>query len=234
MMEQRPELPPFHNALIIGASGGIGGAFAQALRAGRRSPTVRTLSRRDDGLEITDEGSVSRAAAAAGDAAFDLIVDATGALEIDGNGPEKAFSAIDPATMAKAFATNAIGPALLLKHFGPLLARDRPACFATLSARVGSIGDNRLGGWISYRASKAALNQVLRCAAIEFARTHPKAALIALHPGTIETALTRKYARGRYTATPEDAAHQMLATIAGVTPERSGSFIAYDGTTIPW
>ncbi len=234
MVSDIAEITAFNRALVIGSSGGIGAAFVRELRTAGEPRVVETLSRQENGLDITDEASVARAAAQLCGRPFDLIVNATGALEIDGAGPEKSFAAIEPGSMAKAFAVNAIGPALLLKHFGPLLARDRPARFVTLSARVGSIGDNRLGGWVSYRASKAGLNQILRCASIEFSRTHPNAALIALHPGTIETALTQKFARGRYTATADDAARQILATIAAVTPEQSGSFIAYDGAVIPW
>ena len=136
--------------------------------------------------------------------------------------------------MTAAFATNAIGPALLFKHFTRLLPLKSRGVFATLSARVGSIGDNRLGGWMSYRASKAALNQIVRCAAIETGRTRPQAVIVALHPGTIETALTERYAHGRYTATPAEAADQMIAVLDGLTPDMSGEFMDYAGEKIPW
>lgn len=222
----------FTNALIIGAHGGIGAALARRLTA--HNVPVTALSRHDDGFDVTREDTIERAAGALADQRFDLIVNAIGILEAGGAGPEKSFSAIDPADMAAIFAVNTIGPALVLKHFTALLADDRRAVFASLSARVGSIGDNRLGGWMSYRASKAALNQIVRCASVETARTHEHAAVIALHPGTIETDLTRKFARGRYTASPDDGADQMLATVNQLNHAQTGRFYAYDSTEIDW
>jgi len=195
-----------------------------------------TLSRGDDGIDITEEASLADAAEriASSDAPFDLIFNAAGALEIDGTGPEKSFREIDAATMLRAFETNAVGGALFLKHFLPLLATDRRAVFATLSARVGSIGDNRLGGWMSYRASKAALNQIVRCAAIETRRRNKQSIVIALHPGTIETPLTEKYARGRYTAARDEAARNLLAVCANRAADDSGGFFDYAGEPINW
>jgi NAD(P)-dependent dehydrogenase (short-subunit alcohol dehydrogenase family) len=218
-------------ALVIGASGGIGGALAAALEA--RGASVVGLSRRQDGLDLTDEASV---AAAAGrlEGPFGLILDATGALEIWGRGPEKSIGAIDPEVMAAQFAVNAIGPALLLKHFHALLPRAGRGVFATLSARVGSIGDNRLGGWISYRAAKAALNQIVRTSAIEIARKRPDSVVVALHPGTVRTALTARYVGGRPTVSPEAAAGNLLAVIDRLTPAETGGFFAWDGQPIPW
>ena len=225
------------NALIIGSSGGVGSALMRRLSA-RNGVAVRGLSRRADGLDITNDASVAGAAnalkEALGGERLDLIINAVGILDPDGEGPEKSLAAIRPEAMATVFAVNAIGPALVLKHFAPLLASDRPAVFASLSARVGSIGDNRLGGWTSYRASKAALNQIIRCASVEIARTHEQAAVVALHPGTIETELTRRFARGRYTASPDEGADDMLATLAGLTPDQTGRFFAYDGQEIEW
>lgn len=225
-----------NSALVIGASGGIGDAFVSVLSERIGAERVSTLSRRDDGFDITDEPSLAAQAARLSEtgAAFDFIIDATGTLEPAGFQPEKSFGKIDPVAMSAAFAVNAIGPALLFKHFAKLLpAKDR-SVFATLSARVGSIGDNRLGGWVSYRASKAALNQIVRCAAIEIGRTKPDAIILALHPGTIETALTRKYARGRYTASPTQAADQMINVLLGMTAEASGKFFDYAGEEITW
>lgn len=214
--------------LVIGASGGIGAAIA------RRLPEAATLSRRKDGLDIADEESLARAAARFKDRTFDLIFVATGVIESDGARPEKSFAEISGAAMARVLAINAVGPALIVKHFAPLLpAKDR-SVLAFLSARVGSIGDNRLGGWVSYRASKAALNQIVRCAAIEMKRTRPEAVALALHPGTIETALTEKYAKGRFTATPDEGAENLVRLCAGATPEMSGRFFAYDGAEILW
>jgi NAD(P)-dependent dehydrogenase (short-subunit alcohol dehydrogenase family) len=215
--------------LIVGGSGGIGGAIARALA----QTDVTTLSRSRDGLDLADEASIS-AAAAGIDGPFDLIFDATGALEIDGKGPEKALSDIEPEAMAAQFAVNAIGPALLLKHLAPKLAKDRRAVFATLSARVGSISDNRLGGWYGYRASKAALNQIVRSAAIEIARKWPEAVILTLHPGTVETALTAKFLGRHPAVTPDEAAANLLRVISERTPEDSGGFFAWDGTSIPW
>lgn len=217
-----------HSPLVIGASGGIGAAIA------RRLPEAVTLSRRKDGLDIADEESLARAAARFKDRTFDLIFVATGVIESDGARPEKSFAEISGAAMARVLAINAVGPALIVKHFAPLLpAKDR-SVLAFLSARVGSIGDNRLGGWVSYRASKAALNQIVRCAAIELKRTRPEAVALALHPGTIETALTEKYAKGRFTATPDECAENLVRLCAGATPEMSGRFFAYNGAEILW
>ncbi len=218
-------------ALVIGASGGIGAAVAAALAA--RGAQVVRLSRRGTGLDVTDEASVARAAGSLA-ISFDLIFDATGGLEIDGRGPEKTIAAIDPGAMAAQFALNAIGPALLLKHLHGRLAEDRRAVFATLSARVGSIGDNRLGGWISYRAAKAALNQIVRTASVEVARKRPMAVVVALHPGTVRTSLTAKYAGGHATVSPEAAAGNLLTVIDGLTPADTGGFFAWDGAAIPW
>ncbi|MFN0023367.1 MAG: SDR family NAD(P)-dependent oxidoreductase [Parvularculaceae bacterium] len=218
----------FTSALVIGASGGIGAAIAQKLGAPAR------LSRREDGLDITDEGSVASAAKDLAGQEFDLIFVATGVLAAEGARPEKSFAEVEPESFARALAVNAIGPALVVKHFAPLLARKGHAVLAFLSARVGSIGDNRLGGWMSYRASKAALNQIVRCASVEIGRTRPGAVVLALHPGTIETALTRDHARGRYTATPDACAGQLLGVCASATPAMSGGFFAYDGAPIVW
>lgn len=222
-------------ALVIGASGGLGGALAAALAGDPACARAQILSRSKDGLDLADEASVAAAAGKidAGDG-FDLIVNAAGALEIDGAPPEKAFKEIEAATMARAFAVNAVGAALAFKYFAPLLKRDGRAVFATLSARVGSIGDNRLGGWMSYRASKAALNQIVRCAAIEETRRNRDSIVVALHPGTIETPLTEKYAKGRYTATREGAARNLLSVISSLAPEQTGGFFDYAGAEIPW
>lgn len=218
-------------SLVVGSSGGIGAALVAALRA--RGETVTGLSRRETGLVLADEASIARAAAALS-GPFDRILDATGALEIDGHGPEKALARIDPAAMAAQFAVNAIGPALLFKHLAPLLPESGPSVFATLSARVGSIGDNRLGGWISYRAAKAALNQIVRTAAIEIARGRPQAVVVALHPGTVATPLTERYVGRNPTVTPDRAASNLLAVLDRLRPADSGGFFAWDGRTIPW
>jgi NAD(P)-dependent dehydrogenase (short-subunit alcohol dehydrogenase family) len=216
-------------ALVFGASGGIGGAVAEALEG--RGAVVTALSRSGEGVDLTDEASIVDAAERH-PGPFEVIFDATGALEIDGHGPEKTIDAIDPGAMAAQFALNATGPALILKHFHRALAPE--GRFATLSARVGSIGDNRLGGWIAYRAAKAALNQVVRTAAIEIARRRPGAVVVALHPGTVRTGLTAKYAGRHRTVEPGEAAANLLAVLDGLGPQDSGGFFAWDGTRIPW
>ena len=220
-------------ALIVGSSGGIGSALADVLE--QRGATVVRLARSEDpDFDICSEDSIRRTAARLQPSGpFDLIFDATGALEIDGSGPEKSLSTLDADIMERSYRVNAIGPALLLKHLVHLLPRSGRCAFASLSARVGSIGDNRLGGWYSYRASKAALNQLMHSAAIEVARKRPEAVILCLHPGTVATRLTSGYARD-HTHRPEEAATRLLDVIDAVGPERSGGFFAYDGSEIVW
>ncbi len=213
---------------MIGATGGIGAAILAALPDGARVGLSRGSTPR---LDLTDERSIAAAAAAlAHHGPFARIIDATGALAIDGRGPEKRLAELDPAVMARAFAVNAIGPALLLKHFAALLPRQGRAVFATLSARVGSIGDNRLGGWYAYRASKAALNQIVRTAAIEIARRRPDAIVLALHPGTVRTPLSAPFTEEGFS--PDDAARRLLAVMDGA--RETGCFLDYAGLPIPW
>ena len=226
-------LPEGYRALVLGASGGLGAAFLAHLHADPRCAEAIGLSRRDDGLDLTHEPSVARHAARLRGPVHLLLI-ATGALEIDGHGPEKAFRQLDSAAMAAQFALNAAGPALALKHFGALLPRRERSLTAALSARVGSIGDNRLGGWMSYRASKAALNQILRCAAIELARTHRQAVIAALHPGTVRTPLTEGRRPESGTLAPEDSAGRLLAILDGLSPQDSGAFLDWKGEPVPW
>lgn len=217
-------------ALVIGHTGGIGAALAAALTA--RGVAVTGLSRAE-GLDVTDEASVAMALAGL-EPGFDLVFVATGALEIEGRGPEKSLRSLDPTALAAQFALNATGPMLVLKHALRLMPRDRASHFAALSARVGSIGDNALGGWYSYRAAKAALNQLIHTAAIEVARTHPKACLLALHPGTVDTRLTASH-RGTHPAVPpSEAAVALLQVLAAHGPADSGRFVDSKGLAIPW
>jgi len=211
-------------SLVIGASGGIGAAVAAALAA--RGEVV-ALSRAANGLDVTDEARVAEALAAF-DGAFDMIFVATGAL----GRPEKTLKAFDAGAFAAQVALNAAGPMLVLKHALRLMPRDRRSTFAALSARVGSIGDNRLGGWYSYRASKAALNQLLHTAAVEVARSHPQAVVAALHPGTVATRFTAGYAADKLA--PEAAARRLLAVLDGLGPEDSGGFFDHRGEAVPW
>lgn len=216
--------------LIIGASGGIGAALAEAHEA--RGDVVR-LSRSVDGLDLTDEDSVARVLGGL-EGTFDRIVVATGALQIGEAGPEKTIRTLDPVDMAAQFALNAIGPALVLKHALPLVPRDRRSVVAVLSARVGSIGDNRLGGWISYRAAKAAVNQILRTSAIEYGRLRAQAILVSLHPGTVQTGLTGPYLARHGSVTPDEAAQNLLQVIDGLSPDDSGRFFDWAGKPVPW
>jgi NAD(P)-dependent dehydrogenase (short-subunit alcohol dehydrogenase family) len=217
-------------ALVIGASGGIGAAIAADLAA--RGARVTALSRAHDGLDITDPESVARHLGPL-TGPFDTIVIATGILAPEGMSPEKALSQVTPAQMARTVAVNTLGPALLLAEALRLLPRDAPSRVGVLSARVGSIGDNRIGGWHSYRASKAALNQIIRGAAIEIGRKRKQACVVALHPGTVETDFTADYP-GHSKVTPREAARNLCDVLAGLTPEHTGRFFAYDGSEIAW
>ena len=217
--------------LIIGASGGIGSALATELRA--RGVQVLGLSRSGEGLDITDEASVD-AHLGALEGPFDGIFVASGALEIDGAEPEKTIKAVTARAMADQFAVNAIGPALMLRHAARLLPREGRSICAVLTARVGSIGDNRIGGWTSYRAAKAAANQIVHTTAIELARTHPDLVCVAVHPGTVETPFTQKYL-SRHPAVPADeAAQNILSVLEGLTPGQTGGFYDWAGEQVKW
>lgn len=218
-------------ALIIGASGGIGSAVVKALEA--RGAQVTKLSRSADGLDVTDEASVD-AHLGALEGPFDGLLVLTGALEIDGAEPEKTVKAITAQAMADQFAVNAIGPALILRHAPRLLPREGRSVCAVLTARVGSIGDNRIGGWTSYRAAKAAANQIVHTTSIELARTHEDAVMVALHPGTVATPFTEKYL-GRHPSVPaEEAAENLLDLMADLKPAQTGGFYDYAGKEIVW
>ena len=217
--------------LVIGSSGGIGRALVAEHEA--RGDIVTRLSRSADGFDVTDEASVADHLNAL-PRGFQRIVVATGALEIDGAAPEKTIKAIRAGAMADQFAVNAIGPALVLAHAQRLLVRDGASCFAALSARVGSIGDNRLGGWVSYRAAKAALNQIIHTGAIEMARTHPQSRVVALHPGTVESAFTAKYLGRHPAVSPQEAARNLVAVMDGLEAQHTGGFFDYAGAPVVW
>lgn len=220
-----------NRVLIIGASGGIGSAVAATCRL--RGDEVVALSRSEDGFDITDEPSVS-AHLEAVQGVFDLVLVATGALEIGGAAPEKSIKSVTAKAMMDQFALNALGPALVLRHAAALLPRDRPAVMAVLSARVGSVGDNRIGGWVSYRSAKAAVNQIIHTAAIELTRTHKHSICVALHPGTVATPFTEKYL-GRHPSVPaEEAAENLLKVIGGLSPDQTGGFYDWAGKEVPW
>jgi NAD(P)-dependent dehydrogenase (short-subunit alcohol dehydrogenase family) len=225
-------------AVVLGASGGIGRAVQAQLEAQSGDLTVVALSRRaDPALDVTDEASIRQAAEYVNSLEGDvrLVFDATGFLHDDDFGPEKTWSQLDPEHMAKAFAVNATGPALLMKHFLPLLPRKGKSVFATLSARVGSIEDNRLGGWYSYRASKAALNQFVRAASIELHRRSKDAICVALHPGTVDTKLSAPFGKaGLNVRAPDVAAGELLDVIASLDAGANGGFFDYRGERVPW
>lgn len=227
-------LGPDFRAVVIGASGGIGAAICDHLERHAEIGELIRYSRNNGDFDLLDEESIRTAAASLGERPIHLLICATGILTIDGHSPERSLREIDPEIMTKQFRINAVGPALIAKHFLPRLDRQSRSIAAFLSARVGSIGDNRLGGWISYRSAKSALNQIVRTAAIEIGRTHPAAAVVAIHPGTVRTNLSKPYS-GRHPAV--DAGHaatNILQALDSVLPVRSGSFLAYDGSEIDW
>ena len=241
-------------ALVIGAGGGLGAALVTGLRQSgpqdQTAPTVLGLGRHTaPALDYADEASLAAAAlwvaaecAAQAQPLRTLIV-ASGFLHgvIPGQPddrpaqPERSWAQLDPAYLAHCFAVNAIGPALVIKHFFPLLARTGPCVAGFISAKVGSIGDNALGGWYGYRASKAALNQIVRTAAIELARRNRQAVCVALHPGTVDTPLSQPFAKAGLTVRPPDvAAGELLAVLRGLTATQNGGFFDYRGQALPW
>lgn len=235
-----------NSAVVVGASGGIGRALVSALVESQAHLPIFALSRSESAftqgvrthpIDIGDEETVAAAAAKVGEAGpVGMVIVATGILHQDGVSPEKTFRALDPAAMAAVFSVNTIGPALVAKHFVPLLARQGRSVFAALSARVGSIDDNRLGGWYAYRSSKAALNQILRTLSIEVARSRPGAIVVGLHPGTVVSGLSRPFrpdpdADGVFQ--PEESAAHLLHVLNSLRPNDTGGVFAWDGSRIP-
>jgi NAD(P)-dependent dehydrogenase (short-subunit alcohol dehydrogenase family) len=240
-MIHQPNLGSFPSgglAVVVGASGGIGAAVATAIGASGVFAHVLEASRSGQPTcDITREDQVAALAAEITESGEDLrlVFDATGYLHGAHGGPEKSWSAIDPAAMAHQFAVNTIGPALLIKHLLPLFPRDGKAVFATISAKVGSISDNQLGGWYGYRSAKAALNQIVKTASIELARKRPDAICLALHPGTVATPLSDPFAKqGIRLQTPQESATSMLQVINNASTAQSGQLIAYDGKVLPY
>lgn len=233
----------FQRVVVVGASGGIGGALAILLAD--HGAVVHALSRREVAtdarlvtgiIDIENEASIANAASALRTKGpLDLVMVATGLLHAQGIAPEKSYRQLSSASFERYFAVNATGPALVAKHFLPLLCKDRPSVFAVLSARIGSIGDNRLGGWCGYRASKAALNMIVKTLAVELARTHPNAACVALHPGTVATELSQPFQRGvpaDKLFSPDIAAEHLLDVIANLTAAQHGVVLAWDSIEI--
>ncbi|RNJ63107.1 MAG: SDR family NAD(P)-dependent oxidoreductase [Porphyrobacter sp. IPPAS B-1204] len=234
------------SAAVFGASGGIGAALCSALVAGG-TKVVHAGSRRGEApqrsgiqpfaFDLTDESSIAAAAEAMRNDPPEWVIVATGVLTLpDGTGPERTYRRLDPAAMAQMLALNTIGPAMIAKHMLGIMPRGRAFTFAALSARVGSISDNRLGGWHSYRASKAALNMLLKNFALEMARSHPDSVVVGLHPGTVDSALSQPFQSGlpdgQLTA-PHDAAENLLAVLSGLTPEQSGRVFDFRGAEVP-
>ena len=234
-------------AAVIGAGGGIGRAITELL-AREGFETVHALSRRElgseyqgvrtDSIDIEHEPSIAAAAEELRDGApLRLVLVTTGLLHAAGHQPEKTYRSLDPDLLARSFRVNAIGPALVAKHMLPLLPKSGKSIFAVISARVGSIQDNRLGGWYGYRASKAALNQLTRTLAVELRRQKPDTICVALHPGTVDTALSQPFQGGVEDGklfTPAYAAERLLSVLNGLSAADSGGFFAWDGQPIPF
>lgn len=236
------------NVVVIGASGGIGAEFTRQLSADNRIGELHALSRYARSfpdlkilthvIDITDEASIRNAAVAVtATAPVDAVIVTTGMLHDDRIQPEKSFADIDAEQMLQVMRVNAVGPALIAKHFLPRMRKGEKTVFAALSARVGSISDNRLGGWASYRASKAALNMLLKTAAIEHARRFPQSVVVGLHPGTVDTRLSQPFQRrvpeGQLFS-PGYAVACLLDVINGLTAQDSGRCFAWDGQAIEY
>lgn len=224
-------------AIIIGATGGIGAGLFESLKDHDGFGTVLGLSRHSvPAIDILDEPSIAAAADHVLQSGITptLIIVATGILHKDGRGPEKSIRELDADWMVENYRLNAVAPALIAKHFLPLMPRTGRTCFAALSARVGSISDNRLGGWHSYRASKAALNMLIRNLSIEWQRKNPEAIIVGLHPGTVETGLSAPFKGNpeHERFTPAKAASQLLGVLHGLEADDSGQVFAYDGRMV--
>ncbi len=231
-------------ALVIGASGGLGAALKAQLIASAPFSQVLGLSRSvsEAGaplLDITDEASIAAGAQwvqmQCAQQPLRLVIVATGFLHEHGKGPERSLAQLNAAYLSRLFAINTIGPALLLKHLAPNLPREGKCNIVFISAKVGSIGDNALGGWYGYRASKAALNQIVKTASIELTRRNKHSCCIALHPGTVGTALSEPFGKsGLNVREPRIAAQEIVQVVGRLTPQDTGCFIDYQGYRLPW
>lgn len=219
-------------AVVVGATGGLGKALADALETAPYGRVIRLSRNTAPALDLLSEDSIAACAEFCG-TDLDFVLDATGFLHGGGFMPERSWKQLDAAHMAHAFAINAIGPALVMKHFLPRLARDRRAVFATLSARVGSIEDNHLGGWYAYRASKAALNQLMRTASIELRRQSKQSLCVSIHPGTVATDLSAPFAKsGLELQSAATSAGRIVSVLGGLVPEQSGGFFDHHGVAV--
>ena len=219
-------------ALVFGASGGIGQAFSRFLESKLGSENVVKISRSFDGFEISDEEKIFKLSESI-EGSFNLIINATGVLQTTEEGPEKTINVVKQKLMIDMMTINAIGPALLLKNFSKKLDKNKFSVFVDLSARVGSITDNRLGGWISYRSSKAALNQIIKTSSIEINRRNKNAICVGLHPGTVKTRFTEKFQNTTETISPDESVKMMMKVVENLSVDDNGYCFAYDGKVIP-
>ena len=219
-------------ALVFGASGGIGQAFSRFLEDKLGSENVVSVSRSFDGFEISDEEKILKFSESI-EGSFSLIINATGVLQTTEEGPEKTINVVKQKSMIDMMTINAIGPALLLKNFSKKLDKTKFSVFVNLSARVGSITDNSLGGWISYRSSKAALNQIIKTSSIEINRRNKNAICVGLHPGTVKTSFTEKFQNTTETISPEESVEMMMKVVENLSVNDNGYCFAYDGKVIP-
>jgi NAD(P)-dependent dehydrogenase (short-subunit alcohol dehydrogenase family) len=225
-----------YKALVVGASGAIGQAFVAAFKADGHCQHVTCISRATSpGFDLLDDASMeAQAQRCLAQGPYDVIIDATGALTIDGVGPEKALSSMRSDVMTRNFQINAIGPVMLLRHFAPLLASG-PSIYAKLSARVGSISDNTKGGWYGYRAAKAALNMLLQTAAIELQRKNAQLRVVALQPGTVRSDLSHAFSSAvPHLLEPSESVAGMLAALKQLTPRSGAHYVDYKGEPIDW
>jgi NAD(P)-dependent dehydrogenase (short-subunit alcohol dehydrogenase family) len=242
-----PSLREGYRAVVFGASGGLGAALVRQLaadprcavvHAGARTPGPPAERTRPFAFDLNDEEGLAEAAGAvAAGGPLDLVMVATGVLHGEGLAPEKTYRSLNADAFARTFAINATGPALIARHMLPVLSRESKSVFAALSARVGSISDNRSGGWHAYRASKAALNQIIRTCAIELAARNRLALCVALHPGTVDTGLSKPFQSGVSADrlfSPYDSGAHLLGVIDRLGPADSGGFFAWDGSPIPY
>jgi len=219
-------------ALVFGASGGIGQAFSRFLEDKLGSENVVKVSRSFDGFDISDEEKILKFSESI-EGSFNLIINAIGVLQTTEEGPEKTINVVKQKSMIDMMTINAIGPTLLLKNFSKKLDKTKFSVFVNLSARVGSITDNRLGGWISYRSSKAALNQIIKTSSIEINRRNKNAICVALHPGTVKTRFTEKFQNTTETISPEESVEMMMKVVENLSVDDNGYCFAYDGKVIP-
>jgi NAD(P)-dependent dehydrogenase (short-subunit alcohol dehydrogenase family) len=228
-------LPNPFRALIIGSSGTIGSAFIEYLQSNPACSEVVGVHRHSESpLDYQNPASIENCSnALSANGYFQLIINTTGVLHSKDWMPEKKLDDINAEQLMELMKINAIGPALTMRHFAQLMD-PKNSVMVTLSAKVGSIEDNRLGGWYSYRASKAALNMLIKTTAIEWARTKPNAVLIAMHPGTVNSRLSKPFRGEQIGRPPNEAVKDMFTVIENLTKEDSGSFVSYSGEKLPW